>query len=257
MVEKTLSTGTMNLRFMQNARRAQQLAQVEVEKAHVKDDAEWEVAKDIREAWGLGSGSNTDTQNVTYETSYLPFLFPSLPEPPAGNEAGSSDSRPRGRRTFNKRGEEIIQEVQGFSSDRPETQDTVDRVQPKEAKQIRPKSISGSGTQIVTARQSKRPKDASKEAKRVIYDNSGVGTDLRPPSTLRVQLTGTPTNNTFMKPSGVDGPTGPPQGAKPPTHSTLVGDQMTPGTITPKPKRDRVDGGVNKPQKKTKLTLID
>jgi hypothetical protein len=53
MVEtlKTLSTGTLNLRFMQNARRAQQL-DVELEKAHVKDDAEWEVAPDIRKAWG-------------------------------------------------------------------------------------------------------------------------------------------------------------------------------------------------------------
>lgn len=52
MVEKTLSTGTLNLRFMQNARRAHQLPRVEPEQAHVKDDAEWEVSPEIREAWG-------------------------------------------------------------------------------------------------------------------------------------------------------------------------------------------------------------
>ncbi|KAF8550651.1 hypothetical protein OG21DRAFT_1513734 [Imleria badia] len=55
MVEKTLSSGTLNLRFMQNAQRAQQLPRVEHEQAHVKDDAEWEVSPEIREAWGLGA----------------------------------------------------------------------------------------------------------------------------------------------------------------------------------------------------------
>ena len=52
MVEKTLSSGTLNLRFMQNARRAQQLPRVDPEQALVKDDAEWEVPPEIREAWG-------------------------------------------------------------------------------------------------------------------------------------------------------------------------------------------------------------
>jgi len=64
MVEKiaTLSSGTLNLRFMQNARRAQQLSGVELEKAHVKDDAEWEVSPDVRKAWGMAAeGSNSDS----------------------------------------------------------------------------------------------------------------------------------------------------------------------------------------------------
>jgi hypothetical protein len=64
--QKTLSTGTLNLRFMQNARRAQQLSgvDVELEKAHVKDEAEWEVSPEIRKAWGLADGargSNSDS----------------------------------------------------------------------------------------------------------------------------------------------------------------------------------------------------
>jgi hypothetical protein len=55
MVEKLLSSGTLNLRFMQNARRAQQFPRAEPEQAHVKDDAEWEVSPEIREAWGSGA----------------------------------------------------------------------------------------------------------------------------------------------------------------------------------------------------------
>ena len=58
----TLSTGTLNLRFMRNAQRTQQLSGVQLEKAHVKDDAEWEVAPEIRNAWGLAAGgSNLDS----------------------------------------------------------------------------------------------------------------------------------------------------------------------------------------------------
>lgn len=52
---KSLSNGTLSLRFMQNALRSKQQAAVELERAKVKDDAEWEVSKEIREAWGLQS----------------------------------------------------------------------------------------------------------------------------------------------------------------------------------------------------------
>lgn len=57
--------------------------------------------------------------SVTYETSYLPFLFPSLHDTPAADGPSSlspsNTLRPRGRRVFNKRGEEITQEVRGSS----------------------------------------------------------------------------------------------------------------------------------------------
>lgn len=54
---KSLSNGTMSLRFMQNALRSKQQTAVDLERAKVKDDAEWEVSKEVREAWGLsGSG---------------------------------------------------------------------------------------------------------------------------------------------------------------------------------------------------------
>lgn len=52
MSGKTLSTSTLSLKFMQNAHRAKNLKEVELEKAPVKDDGEWEVSKEVREAWG-------------------------------------------------------------------------------------------------------------------------------------------------------------------------------------------------------------
>lgn len=44
---------------MQNAQRAKQQAQVELEQAKIKDEAEWEVSQEVKEAWGIGSSSST------------------------------------------------------------------------------------------------------------------------------------------------------------------------------------------------------
>ena len=56
-MSKTLSNGVMSLKFMQNAQRAKQQAQVELEQAKIKDEAEWEVSKEVKDAWGIGSSS--------------------------------------------------------------------------------------------------------------------------------------------------------------------------------------------------------
>jgi hypothetical protein len=53
MSRKTLSNGTLSLRFMQNAHRAKNLAEVEAERATVKDDGQWEVSQEVKQAWGL------------------------------------------------------------------------------------------------------------------------------------------------------------------------------------------------------------
>ncbi|KAG1721963.1 hypothetical protein EDB19DRAFT_492110 [Suillus lakei] len=199
--QKTLSTGTLNLRFMQNARRAQQLSGVELEKAHVKDEAEWEVAPDIRKAWGLADGSNSDSNDDLYERSYMPFLFPSVSETPTGEESGASASslggvKPLGRRKFNKNGEE--------SSKPPEVRPApVVDVQPDETRKIKIKSISSSNNSNTNAKPSKKLKEP---ASRVIHDNSNVGVDLRSLSSNRTPPAPKPTttNNAFMKPAGVD-----------------------------------------------------
>ena len=59
MTSKTLSNGTLSLRFMQNAHRAKLQAQVELEQAKIKDDAEWSVSQEIKDAWGIGQSSSS------------------------------------------------------------------------------------------------------------------------------------------------------------------------------------------------------
>ncbi|THH20346.1 hypothetical protein EUX98_g8595 [Antrodiella citrinella] len=104
---KQLSNGTMGLRFMQNAQRAKQQAQVEHEHAKVQDEAEWEVPQDLKEKWGIGAASSSSQAssssagggNITYEPSYIPFMY----DDTENAEAGPS----KGRRKFNIHGIEV------------------------------------------------------------------------------------------------------------------------------------------------------
>ena len=59
MSSKSISTGTLSLRFMQNAHRAKQLKEVELDRAEVKDDGMWEVSKAVRDAWALPRDSDS------------------------------------------------------------------------------------------------------------------------------------------------------------------------------------------------------
>lgn len=73
---KTLSNGVMSLRFMQNAQRAKQQAEVELEQAKIRDEAEWEVSQDVKDAWGIGLSSGTRFVPASTSGSYtdLPGL---------------------------------------------------------------------------------------------------------------------------------------------------------------------------------------
>ncbi|KIJ61199.1 hypothetical protein HYDPIDRAFT_177108 [Hydnomerulius pinastri MD-312] len=258
MVEKTLSSGTMNLRFMQNARRAQQLAQVEPEQAYVKDDAEWEVAAETREAWGLSA--NPDEKAVIYETSYLPFLLPSLHDTPAADEVSSLSRpnalRPRGRRVFNKQGEELTQQASSSTVDVLSSGNipSVDQEAGENTKRSRPQTISSAGKSATTARQAKKPKDPSKDAKNVIYDTTGVGTDLRQTTMQRAA----PGTSSFLRPSGIDGPVGLTKSSETTKPSREV--QSSTGAMNSSKsnaKRSRTLSDADKLKKKTKLTLIE
>ncbi|KAF9463496.1 hypothetical protein BDZ94DRAFT_1258948 [Collybia nuda] len=190
MSGKTISTGTMGLRFMQNAQRAKQLKEVEAEKAHVKDEAEWEVDQKVREAWGISS-TNSSSHTVTHETSYLPFLFPSLEE----STDPSLSERPKGRRAFNKKGEEIKEKEPD-----PITAQTEDQKVPQpptKKSRVHPRPISISGSSGTLSGFPEKVK-STKTAKEAIYDNAGVGTDLRTKSL--------PSAPVFLKPAGVDEP---------------------------------------------------
>ncbi|KIK97321.1 hypothetical protein PAXRUDRAFT_233730 [Paxillus rubicundulus Ve08.2h10] len=263
MVEKTLSSGTLNLKFMQNARRTQQLSRVEPEQAYVKDDAEWQVPAETREAWGLSAYHGEKAGSITYETSYLPFLFPSLHDTHVAAEASylspQNAIRPRGRRAFNKRGEEITQQVSSSTTDAapPENTASLDPDAGEHTKNIRLHSISAVGKSAAAARQVKKSsKDPSKDAKAIIFDTTGVGIDLRQSS--KPGIVAAPSSSAFIRPAGVEAP------AKFTKHSGSMnstdGAQSSAGATDPgkvKVKRSRPLGDKDKPKKKTKLTLIE
>lgn len=50
---------------MQNAQRAKQEQTVELQRAKVKDEAEWEVSRELKEAWGLSTDSGLPSMYVT------------------------------------------------------------------------------------------------------------------------------------------------------------------------------------------------
>jgi hypothetical protein len=106
---------------MQNAHRRQQLEQVELERAEVKDESKWEIAQEIKDAWGIGKETLKECDcvhslidravslfprrdSVECESSYLPFLFPSEHQ-----DVAIDSRKPLGRRLFNKKGEDIPQ----------------------------------------------------------------------------------------------------------------------------------------------------
>jgi len=121
-----ISKGTLNLRFMQNAQRAEQELEIDSADAEpvIKDESHWEVSREVKEMWGITSepSSSSSSSLVTQETSYLPFVLSCI------NTSGSSPQlvKLRGRRTWNKRGQEVT-EAEIRSSSFPQTTIPVDR----------------------------------------------------------------------------------------------------------------------------------
>jgi hypothetical protein len=225
---KTLSKGTLSLRFMQNAHRAQNVALVEADRAKVKDDAEWEVMPEVRAAWGPGTSSvfvslcslvelgvdlafgfwGLCSAEVIHETSYIPFLFPD-------STTDSVARGPNGRRTFGNMEPETTQ-VSSFPLNHPPPSESYSQPPPEAAPPLtdaesepespppRPKkSILSSGPIISAKKAGKtKTKDPSlKPARELIRDSSGVGIDMRPVNARPPKIA-----ESFMRPSGVDAP---------------------------------------------------
>ncbi|KIL59752.1 hypothetical protein M378DRAFT_36994, partial [Amanita muscaria Koide BX008] len=243
MSGKTLSTSTLSLRFMRNAQRAKQLKEVELEKAAVHDDAQWDVGQEVREAWGLVSEQDP-FQTVTHETSYLPFLFSDTSD--AVTESNPASKIPKGRRTFNfgapedsiedKEPEPLPQTQQ--QSEPPLSKDKKRRSRlhpnPVPIQSVSEKLIEG----LPVLKKSKPARDA-------IFDNSGVGTDLRAPSSAKSKtaVSETSTSLGFLKPSGVDAP---------PEKSRIKRSDLTDGAREKKPKRSREGEGMDTSEPKEK-----
>ncbi|KAH9852973.1 hypothetical protein C2E23DRAFT_859599 [Lenzites betulinus] len=201
MAGKTLSNGTMALRFMQNAQRAKLQAQVELEQAKIKDDAEWSVSQDVRDAWGIGqNSSSTSSDNVVYEASYVPFLFQS--DAVEASSSSQVEERPKlkGRRTFNAKGKEVVEEEKLPEDGKPPATENTDEKPPGARFDQRPTSISGFRVPVSMTRDGKKPR--TKTAQQLIHE-----TGVRPPASMQPpppppikQEEG------FLKPAGVDEP---------------------------------------------------
>ncbi|KAJ7581382.1 hypothetical protein C8J56DRAFT_895817 [Mycena floridula] len=188
-MSKTISTGTLGLRFMQNAQKRAQVKEEQILTAKVKDEAEWEVSAAIRESW-----KTSDSQSVTYEPSYLPFLFPSI-------SMEAEPTKLKGRRVF-KKGREVYETNATVSES--STEPRPELTTPERKPGGRPVRVAANRP-MIKATSSTNPPDNAQTAKQAIFDNSGVGTDL--PVTRSVPGPSIqPAPLVFLKPSGVDDP---------------------------------------------------
>ncbi|KAH9886743.1 hypothetical protein C8Q73DRAFT_748900 [Cubamyces lactineus] len=200
MTSKTLSNGTLSLRFMQNAHRAKLQAQVELEQAKIKDDAEWSVSQEIRDAWGIGQASSSSNDDVVYEPSYVPFIFDSdAAEASSSNSPQQDMPKLRGRRTFNARGEEIVQEEKPQEEEENVVADAPEE-KPRSKFDKRPTSISGFKAPISTQRDGKKTR--TKTAQMLIREDVSV----RPPASMQTSILAVKREEGFIKPEGVDEP---------------------------------------------------
>ncbi|TFY65302.1 hypothetical protein EVG20_g5642 [Dentipellis fragilis] len=211
-----ISSTTLNLRFMQNAQRVaatpNTASTAAAEKAQAKDESQWEVSAELKEAWGIGSRARDSSEPaVTHESSYLPFLWSANDTTDGLPAAATGVNLPiKGRRTWDKRGREIMPE------------DDVPEAPPADASRSDPprklKSISGSGyASVPTARagkdtgrdrdrdrdrdKPKSPKKAQKPVRELIReDASRPGRDLR----AQLRAPAPAAENGFLKPAGVD-----------------------------------------------------
>ena len=51
----TISKGTLNLRFMQKAQRAEPELEANSSEPAIKDESHWEVSREVKEMWGMTS----------------------------------------------------------------------------------------------------------------------------------------------------------------------------------------------------------
>ncbi|EIM80156.1 uncharacterized protein STEHIDRAFT_126149 [Stereum hirsutum FP-91666 SS1] len=239
MAGKGISKGTLNLRFMQNAQRNEDLTialsgtslptdmstgpTATGSLLSFQDDSKWEVSAAVREAWGTGSKSGGGV-SPTHEASYLPFIFSSSGESSsAPSTSGSTGVKLRGRRTWNKKGEEVIETdpipteptpsttATSFSNSKRLTSISGSTSYHPEAHAARPKEKPSKGKQ----KDRSRDKDAdlnrasAKSAMDLIRENGNVGADMRtaraPQQTqTQSQTVSVPGANGFMKPAGLD-----------------------------------------------------
>lgn len=63
VMSKSLSNGTLSLRFMQNAQRAKDNSEVKPNQATIADDAEWHVPQNVWNAWTSAGAAATNSES--------------------------------------------------------------------------------------------------------------------------------------------------------------------------------------------------
>jgi len=61
-MSKTLSSGTLSLRFMQNAPRSKGSSEANLDPATLLDDAEWRVPQNVWDAWTSDGATVTNSK---------------------------------------------------------------------------------------------------------------------------------------------------------------------------------------------------
>jgi len=237
---------------MQNAARAEGQKSTEkdssaapVSAVLVQDDSRWELSTAVKEGWG-SSQPGPSSKTVVHESSYLPFLF-------SGGEAPSPPAKLRGRRTWNKKGQEVIAE------DKPAQSEEELKSPPKLDKLS---SISGTASSYIApvVKSSPRPlktKHSSRSALQAISQPGRVGVDLRAsktatvsavPSASRAASASSGAPGAFLKPAGVDMPS-----AK--TEPSFASLDDTKGARAEKRQLDGAAGAEKKHKRKKKVDV--
>ncbi|KAA1474094.1 hypothetical protein DENSPDRAFT_852054 [Dentipellis sp. KUC8613] len=243
-----ISSTTLNLRFMQNAQRAAATPSTSnpaaAEKAQAKDESQWEVSAELKEAWGIGSQAKDSSKPaITHESSYLPFLWSASDTTDGSSATAAGANLPiKGRRTWDKRGREIVPEDNAPEAPPADV--------PRSDAPRKLKSISGSGYGSVSSARaskdadrdrdkSKTPKKAQKPVRELIREDAS-----RPGGDLRAQLRAPApaAAKGFLKPAGVDEA----PGAKPAT--ATASENITTDSL----KRTLDAGGADAEAKKRK-----
>ncbi|KAF8310565.1 hypothetical protein DL93DRAFT_1588602 [Clavulina sp. PMI_390] len=197
--KKHLSAGVMNLKFMMRA--ADAAPAPALEKKKVVDEGEWDIGPEARRALGITSttpssipetpSSQPGSSDVSYETSYMPFI---------------TSAPPKGRFSFKDglRREHVAAEVpvdEGTSSD---TEDEKERKKSPEQPFRNTKAISHQKP----PKKSKRPSSPQPPSATTASTSARGSSSSADPSTITAMQQRNQAPQ-FLKPAGVDAHAGP------------------------------------------------
>lgn len=269
MSGKTLSTGTLSLRFMQNANRAKHLKEFELDRAEVVDAGKWEIGQDIRDTWGpipnssscvVFSDSHLSDKNNYYagkrsSTNHLISLsFSQSPSkisqsrwklklyPIVQKVAAPSIGRERKLRRCSGRYSPLSyslilwEQVAAEGSSEIPSDTASPSPDRNSSRKVHPRPVAISFATTSSLHGLEEPKKHSKTAKQTIFENSNVGADIRSLSLAKPQPpVHPPLPNVFLKPAGIDDPLE----SKAPLSSEKAEPSIIDGARRKKPKRPR------------------